>query len=87
MGPFTVDHWSATVPAGGSATLTYAIDGTHSVTFTNPAAGGGTCAITPADPGYSCGIEGTAASPADVLTGPALGTGHHRHPHGPHPRS
>ena len=53
------DPWAATVPAGGSVSLTYRFSGRHTVTFTNPAAGSGTCTITPADPGYTC-IAGAA---------------------------
>ncbi len=72
VGPQFADFWSATVPAGGTVTLTYAFDGSDSVTFTNNAAGGGTCAITPADPDYTCRVAGTVAHREDILAQPPV---------------
>ena len=72
VGPRFADFWSAAVPPAGTVSLTYAFDGSHSVTFTNNAAGGGTCAIAPADPAYACQVAGTAAHREDILK-PAVG--------------
>jgi hypothetical protein len=62
LGTGATDHWTATAPSSGAITITYAFDGTHSVTFTD-AGTTQSCAITPAGPGYTCTTGGTTEAP------------------------